>query len=356
MSWRKSNFAEYEILYIMTIKIFMTLTLTACFAWSASAIRSNNSKENVKAGSMKETPHNVCMADPTILMDGGVYYLYGTSGNSNNGFESYYSKDLENWEGPVEVLKKGDAFGTAGFWAPQVLKTEDGRYAMIYTANERIAMAWADSPLGPFRNDSRQCIADDMRRIDPFVFRDTDGKTYLYHVRLDNGNKIYTQSISQDLDSTDLETLSKVIEVTLPWENTEDSSWPVTEGPTVVKHGGRYYLFYSANDFRNRDYAVGYAVADSPEGPWVKNPEPIITRFNTGLPGTGHGDIFIDMEGKFKYVFHSHNSQTEVAPRKTYIVGLTLDSMGAHIDPLTMMEIKTSTHKLSDKSKRHGCK
>ena len=139
-------------------------------------------------------------------------------------------------------------------------------------------------------------------------------------------------------------TLSKAVEATLTWENTDNSSWPVTEGPTVVNHGGKYYLFYSANDFRNRDYAVGYAVADSPQGPWIKNPEPIISRHNTGLPGTGHGDIFIDRNGKFRYVFHSHNSQTEVAPRKTYIVELTFDSKGVHIDPLTVTEITVSSH------------
>lgn len=324
--------------------IITAFVLTAVSTGHTSAARNTDPGGNVRKEMVAETSYNVCMADPTILIEGGIYYLYGTSRDSSKGFECYYSTDLAHWNGPVDVLMKGDAFGTEGFWAPQVLKTEDGKFVMIYTANERIAVASADSPLGPFRNDSKQCLADHMRRIDPFLFKDDDGETYLYHVRLDNGNKIYTQSISPDFSSTDPATLSKAVEATLTWENTDNSSWPVTEGPTVVNHGGKYYLFYSANDFRNRDYAVGYAVADSPQGPWIKNPEPIISRHNTGLPGTGHGDIFIDRNGKFRYVFHSHNSQTEVAPRKTYIVELTFDSKGVHIDPLTVTEITVSSH------------
>lgn len=289
------------------------------------------------------TTENVCLADPTILVDGNTYYLYGTSRNSDMGFECYHSTDLVNWEGPVKVLKKGDAFGNQGFWAPQVVKVGN-KFAMLYTANEQIAVAWAYSPLGPFTNDSKECIASDTRRIDPFYFTDNDGKSYLYQVRLDNGNKIYSQSIFGNLDSTDSSTLSKAISATLPWENTSNAEWTVTEGPTVINHDGKYYLFYSANDFRNPDYAVGYAIADSPEGPWVKHPEPIISRHNTGLPGSGHGDIFTDKNGGLKYVFHSHNSQSEVSPRKTYIVDLTIDSTGIHIDPATIKGININTH------------
>lgn len=326
----------------MIRNFFMAVAMFTCCIGYSSASTNVCPADNSNEGSGSGIRQNVCMADPTILVEGGTYYLYGTSRDSNNGFESYYSTDMKSWEGPVRVLTKGEAFGTTGFWAPQVLKLGDRKFAMIYTADEQIAVAWAESPLGPFRNDAKLCIADNMRRIDPFLFKNTDGRTYLYHVRLDHGNKIYAQSIAADLESTDPATLTKAIEATLSWENTDNASWPVTEGPTVVRHEGKYYLFYSANDFRNRDYAVGYAVADSPAGPWKKHPEPIISHRNTGLPGTGHGDIFIGKDGKCRYVFHAHNSRTEVAPRKTYVVELTFDSAGVHIDPTAVSELTTS--------------
>ena len=102
--------------------------------------------------------------------------------------------------------------------------------------------------------------------------------------------------------------------------------WPVSEGPTVFKNNGLYYLVYSANDFRNPDYAVGYATSSSPLGPWRKAVNnPIISRSTTGHAGTGHGDIYFDDEGKMNYVLHTHLSEDVVHPRKTAIIKLELE-------------------------------
>ena len=119
------------------------------------------------------------------------------------------------------------------------------------------------------------------------------------------------------------ETAKECISASLPWEDTEQVAWKVTEGPTVLHIGDTYYMFYSANDFRNIDYAVGIATADNPYGPWTKQNAPIISRTNIGYYGTGHGDAFLDDAGKWKYVFHTHQSFTKVAPRKTALVGLS---------------------------------
>ena len=82
-------------------------------------------------------------------------------------------------------------------------------------------------------------------------------------------------------------------------------------------------MIYSANDFRNPDYAIGYATAASPAGPWTKSSSnPIISRKNIGINGTGHGDVLIDTNGKILYVFHVHFSGTQVAPRRTAIIEL----------------------------------
>lgn len=96
----------------------------------------------------------ITLADPTIFHDNGTYYLYGTS-RADEGFLVYRSSDLKQWEGPVGKLPEGfclskeKVYGDQGFWAPQVFK-KDGRYYMAYTANEQIAIASSDNPLGPF--------------------------------------------------------------------------------------------------------------------------------------------------------------------------------------------------------------
>ena len=97
------------------------------------------------------------------------------------------------------------------------------------------------------------------------------------------------------------------------------------EGPTVIKIDKMYYLFYSANHFMSRDYAVGYAVSESPFGPWKKySGNPVIHRSIVGENGSGHGDIFRNEKGEYHYVYHVHNNDSTVHPRKTRIVKLNV--------------------------------
>ena len=126
----------------------------------------------------QKSTDDILLADPTIFEEDGVFYLYGTKEDAaiaGAGFLVYTSTDLEHWSGPVGAtdgyaFKKGAGFGTKGFWAPQVFKHKE-RYYMAYTANEQIAIATADSPLGPFTN-SGTALAASVKQIDPFVFFD----------------------------------------------------------------------------------------------------------------------------------------------------------------------------------------
>lgn len=269
-------------------------------------------------------------ADPTIFQDAdGTYYLYGTGANSSKGFAAYSSRDLYHWQGPVGAdgfcLTKDTSFGNGGFWAPQVVR-RNGVYYMFYTADEQIAVATATSAAGPFTQSEKRMIDAPCKTIDPFVLFDNDGKAYLYHVRLQDGNRIFVAELTDDLMGIKEETAKECITATLAWENTENAPWSVTEGPTVLHIDDTYYMFYSANDFRNIDYAVGVAKAKSPFGPWEKSDKPIIHRTNIGYYGTGHGDVFKDAKGQWQYVFHTHNSFAEVSPRKTAVVGLTFSN------------------------------
>ncbi|MDP4276353.1 MAG: glycoside hydrolase family 43 protein [Bacteroidota bacterium] len=263
------------------------------------------------------------MADPTIFCYKDTFYLYGTS--SDEGIQVYKSADLKTWEGPCGAtdgfaLKKGDSYGTAGFWAPQVFEYH-GKLFMAYAADEHIAIASSDSPVGPFKQKTLQCISGTTKQIDPYVFFDENGKAYLYYVRLLDGNNIYVSPMKEDLSDIKADSVTLCIKASNAWENTENAPWPVTEGPSVLKYNNLYYLFYSANDYRNIDYAVGYATSTFPCGPWEKTADsPIISRNNVGRNGTGHGDFFTGKNNQLYYVFHLHYSNTEVQPRVTGLV------------------------------------
>jgi beta-xylosidase len=288
------------------------------------------------------TPSNgspaIHFADPAIFPSGGKFYLYGTvEGNANHGFKAYTSTNLKEWKPAGNdsgyVLRKTDAFGTKGFWAPQVF-AYNNKFYMAYVANENIAIAESSSPEGPFMQHTKTPLAAPVKQIDPFVFMDDDGRKYLYHVRLTGGNRIFVAEMTDDLTAIRPETLRECITATEDWENTARANWPVAEGPTVFKHKGTYYLVYTANDFRNPDYAVGYATSTSPLGPWKKySGNPIISRKILGDNGTGHGDLF--RKGKeLYYVFHTHHSADKVGPRKTALLKIRLASTQNNIDHL----------------------
>lgn len=273
--------------------------------------------------SQKDT---IQVADPTIFYENGQYYLYGTG--SNRGFPVYQSTDMVNWKAGVGkadgglALAKGDSYGDKSFWAPQIFKNK-GKYYMAYAANEDVAIAESDSPLGPFKQSAIKKISGPVHQIDPYIFKDTDGKLYLYFVRLQNGNRVFVAPLKADLSDIDTAAAKECVNSSLEWENTAHKSWPVCEGPTVIKHNGLYYMLYSSNDYQNIDYAIGYATATSPMGPWTKSKDnPIISRHLVGFNGTGHGDLFVGKDGYLYYVLHTHHSNSLVGRRKTAVIRL----------------------------------
>lgn len=278
----------------------------------------------VSVANAQKLNENPLLADPAIFLYKGTYYLYGTNARGvNNGFVAYTSADLKNWQFAGQVLKPGDAFGSRGFWAPQVFQHKN-KFYMAYTADEHIAIAESKSPLGPFKQKEIKSLKSPGRMIDPFVFFDK-GKIYFYHVRLQEGNRIFVAEMTDDLNALKEETAKECIIANEAWENKANANWPVAEGPTVFKMGKQYMLMYSANDFRDPHYAVGYAVSSSPMGPWKKyRGNPILSRENTKYNGPGHGDLLLDKKGNWNYIFHTHFNDKKVAPRKTALIQMSI--------------------------------
>lgn len=282
------------------------------------------------------------LADPTVFLYEETYYLYGTvEGNADEGFLVYTSSDRKGWEGPVGAtegfaLKKEDVFGDRGFWAPQVFHHQE-KFYMAYTANENIAIAVSESPLGPFIQSKKQPLEAPVKMIDPFVYQEEDGKVYLYHVRLKEGNRIFVAELKEDFSAIKEETLTECVDASAAWENTTKASWPVAEGPSILRKGSWYYLVYSANDFRNPDYAVGYALSRDPLGPWIKSEDnPILNRTMLKLPGTGHGDFFNDKSGDLWYVFHTHFAEDTASPRRTALIRIAFSELGTEAPKLAV--------------------
>lgn len=300
------------------------LLMGMLFLWSISC--ACLSAQNTSDFSVKE--HCLPIADPYILYYNDCYYAYGTNAQ---GFAVYLSSDLKHWRrNEVMALSPEDSWGDKGYWAPEVYYIPSlKKFYMYYTVNEQVCVATSDSPEGPFVQDVKKPLWGVEKNIDPSLFIDSDGKAYLYFVRFTGGNVIWCAELNADLKSLKEETLTKCIEAREGWERKQAV---VAEGPSVLKRDGVYYLLYSANHFESRDYAVGYATASSPMGPWKKYPgNPILRRDSEkagGLVGTGHGAPFPGKDGKYRYVYHAHANQTEVQPRSSYIKDMNWDHKG----------------------------
>ncbi len=270
------------------------------------------------------------IADPYVLYYGGKYYAYGTR---VNGFEVYISEDLKQWKrNDIKALSPEDSWGTRWYWAPEVYYVKSKNlFYMFYSVDEHICVATSTSPEGPFVQREKKPIVADEKGIDTSFFIDDDGTPYLYYVRFTGGNVIWVAEMNDDLTSIKKETLTKCISATEPWEKKQGT---IAEGPSLLKKGNTYYLIYSANHYESKDYAVGYATASSPKGPWTKySGNPILRRDkeaakSVGLVGTGHGAPFVCADGSYKYIFHAHASETSVGPRTSYISNFNISDKG----------------------------
>lgn len=259
-------------------------------------------------------------ADPFILKDGDTYYLYAT--NSGDGFVASKSTDLVNWTSCGLAAKKGDIYGEYYFWAPEVYKY-NGRYYLLYTAEEHIALAVADSPEGPFRKTSDGFLIDG-KAIDGHFFFDDDGKVYFYYA----GDGIMGCEMNSDLLSPKEETLTCVL---------PDNGDGWAEGPFMLKHNGTYYLTYSGNDYQRKDYRVSIATASSPLKKFTKDEiNPILTP-DTFICGTGHHSFVYSPDGSEMFIaYHSHLNDTTVHPRPLCIDRVKFVPTESGIDALVI--------------------
>ncbi|MGV3587444.1 MAG: glycoside hydrolase family 43 protein [Adhaeribacter sp.] len=312
--------------------------------------------------SVYKNPLAVSLGDPYVLYDAPskLYYMYGTGGGAKDGFATYSSPDLVNWknEGQVYFGNKPDTWGIHSFWAPEVYRVKN-KYYMFYSAqwrdnptkeleNFRIGVAVADKPTGPFRDMGNKPIFDPgYPIIDANVYFDKNGKTYLYYSRCcykhpvqsevaDWAKKIglyneieeswvYGIELKADFSGTIGEPVLllrppvKMNDAQSEWESRSVTSKEVnrrwTEGSYTFKHGDTYYMMYSANHFGGENYAVGYATAKSPLGPYKKAANNPVLEKNTqkggNVTGTGHNSIAFSPDGKQMFcVYHGRTTKT----------------------------------------------
>ncbi|MEX0720371.1 MAG: glycoside hydrolase family 43 protein [Balneolaceae bacterium] len=265
---------------------------------------------------------NIFLGDPSVLLAGNTYYMYGTGVDSDTGIEVYTSQDLEKWTGPSGpekgfALYEEDVFGDHFFWAPEVYQVE-GKYHMFYSVQEHMAIATSENPDGPFTQDNPGYLAD-FKAIDHHLFIDDDGNKYLYFAKFEDGLEIWAAEMEDDLSAIRENGMKRALSQSQEWEKSQkEPVGIVNEGPAVIKYKGLYYMIYSANHYASPDYGIGLAYAEDPLGPWKKDENNPILQNADSLVGIGHSSFFTDEEDQLYMVYHAHNSAENVHPRKAY--------------------------------------
>ena len=98
--------------------------------------------------------------------------------------------------------------------------------------------------------------------------------------------------------------------------------WHTLEGPTVRKHNGLYYCFYSGGCYENETYGVDYGVAEKVTGPYVEEGNelgPRVLKTVVGaVVGPGHNSIVVGPDNKTDYIVY-HSWDLEMTARRMCI-------------------------------------
>jgi beta-xylosidase len=248
--------------------------------------------------------------DPAVLRVGGTWHAYATQGVGGN-VQTLTSTDLVHWRtGPDALLQLGGWATPGNTWAPEVVPI-GSRYALYYVAHDTasgkqcIGRATASEPAGPFRDTAARplvCQAALGGSIDPDPVRAGDGALYLYWKN--DGNccgqpvHLWGQRLSPDgsaLVGTPIALLSN----TKPWQGS------LVEAPEMVRHGGRYLLFYSANDYASDRYGIGYASCLGPLGPCADQSDASLIASNDFAAGPGHCFVLQSPNGDWWMLYHA---------------------------------------------------
>ena len=255
-------------------------------------------------------------ADPFVYRDGNDYYMVQTTetnGWEGSTFHCYHSTDLETWSEPAEILdvKKDVSWANRCAWAPSLIKKDDHWY-FVFVAEEQIGIAVSDSPMGKYTDIlNRPLITKEdypkVFPIDPSLFMDVDGKTYLL---FGNGRAMICEiflSPNEVYLVGEAKCLSHDFFFQRSLNPNDRAPWVYVEAPDLIRVGERYLLTWSCYDTRDPRYCIRYAWAQRVTGPYIQpldeDHDNILIHRKGEIQCTGHGNIF-EKDGSLYLAYH----------------------------------------------------
>jgi len=212
---------------------------------------------------------NIYTCDPAPMVYDGICYLYTGHDEDTivnnfytmNEWKCYSSTDMVNWTDHGSPLSYNTfSWGQGDAWAGQCIYKNGKFYYYVPMTRKNaggakvIGVAVSDSPTGPFTDAlGKPLIANNgAQDIDPTVFIDDNGQTYLYW----GNSNLYYVKLNQDMISYS----GGIVQV-----SPKPTSY--IEGPWFYKRNNIYYMVYAGMASGSEN--IPYATSTSPTGPWT---------------------------------------------------------------------------------------
>jgi len=254
-------------------------------------------------------PPGMYIADPSAhVWDDGQLYIYGSVDESTEYYCSWRhhvmsTTDLIHWDIAENVFSsKGDndqvPYSDALLFAPDVM-FKDGTYYMYYCQPDRRAaegVATSSSPTGPFTNGQKINLQG-IEEIDPCVFIDDDGQAYYIWGQFEAKIARLKPNMTE-IDNT-----------TIITDLLTEKEHYFHEGGYMVRRNDMYYFVYAHSGRANMPTCIGYAMSNSPMGPFTYGG--VIIDNDHCDPGNwnNHGSI-VEFNDQWYVFYHraTHNS------------------------------------------------
>ncbi|WP_462374701.1 family 43 glycosylhydrolase [Segatella buccae] len=246
------------------------------------------------------------VADAGCIRYAGNYYLGGVATHG----DLYVSRNLVDWPEKIHVFDLDNQWTHGTGARNNQIHADDlsyinGQFNLLFSVNYwgkdkhlvHIVHAVSPTVTGPYRD-----VTDSQwmeNRIDPMVFRDDDGRLYLYMVKFTDGNTIWGRPMNQDLSFCG-DAVQQFSSQPGTWETLDNR---VAEGPFVIKYRRRYFMMYNANhtapEFGN--YRLGVCEASSPLefNPGGKYSYPVVEPNMQGIEDS-HANLLLYGTGSYE--------------------------------------------------------
>jgi alpha-N-arabinofuranosidase len=254
--------------------------------------------------------------DPSICRRGDDYFLINSSFSYFPGIPIFHSKDLVHWKQIGNVLDRSsqlqlDGLGvSSGVYAPAIEYNERNQtFYIINTIVGGIGNFIVKSK-DPFKGWSEPIKLPEVKGIDPSIFFDEDGKSYIVCSQASPAPKWSGHSViwMHEFDAVnDKASAERHIVVDGGPDSILHPRW--LEGPHIYKENGYYYLMAAEGGTQSGHKEVVFR-SKSVKGPYIQGPNnPILTQL--GLPAdrlnkvtnVGHADLIKTPLGEWFSVF-----------------------------------------------------